>query len=406
MKHSPGSPQRKMTSANRKPSPPLSFMLVAGEASGDCHAANLVRELKRRQPGAVFFGLGGDQMAEAGVAIEHNLVSHAVIGFAEVFKKLGDFLQALRYAERLLRERRPDVLILVDLPDMNFRIAAKAKNLGIPIVYYISPQVWAWRAGRVKTLKRLVDEMIVIFPFEEPIYQREQIPVTFVGHPLMDLVKPEVPTKQARKQLLGKSKGPLVALAPGSRNQEIQFMLPVMAQVGHAIRKEFPEARFFIPLARTIPRSQVEGILNAAGLDAEIVNENPFAARAAADLTIISSGTATLETAILGVPMIIVYRMHALSYRMARWFVKLPCFGLANLVAGEKIAPEFLQHEFSVENVSRSAMELLRNPQAAAAQRAGWERVRANLGQNGAAGRAADAVLAMLERKRKTFTAK
>jgi lipid-A-disaccharide synthase len=377
-----------------------SLMLVAGEASGDQHAAHLVQELKLRHPDLVCFGLGGDCMAAAGVEILHNLVSHAVIGIAEVFRKLGDFFDALREAERLLRERRPDALILIDLPDMNLRIAAKAKALGIPVIYYISPQVWAWRSGRIKTLKRLVDAMIVIFPFEEPIYQKAGVPVTFVGHPLMDSVKPEVDPAQMRQQLLAGTQGPLVALVPGSRSQEIESLLPVMAKVGREISVTFPHARYFIPLARTIARSQVEAILAAAGLDAVIVTDKPYAARAAADLAIVSSGTATLETAILNVPMIIGYRMHFISYILARMFVKLPYFGLANLVAGEKIAPEFLQHEFCPERVTAAALTLLKDAKAADAQRQGWDRVRGQLGGVGAAGRAADAVLKVLDKKK------
>ncbi len=373
-------------------------MLVAGEASGDQHAANLVQELRARVPEAICFGFGGEMMASSGVEVVHNLVSHAVIGIAEAVRKLGDFFKILQQAGNLLQQRHPDVLVLTDLPDLNFRIAAKAKALGIPVIYYISPQVWAWRRGRVKTLKRLVDKMIVIFPFEEPIYQKAGVPVSFVGHPLLDIVKTEIDPKQARSRLLNGSSGPLIALVPGSRSQEIEMLLSIMAQAGLTLRHRFPEARFFLPLAKTISRRRVETILAESGLAVEIVTKEPYAARAAADLAVVSSGTATLETAILGVPMLIGYRMHALSYFLARIFVKLPYFGLANLVAGEKIAPEFLQDDFNCQNIAEAAGRLLTDSQAAERQRRSWVHVRERLGGAGAAGRAAEEVLKVLRK--------
>ncbi len=375
------------------------IMLVAGEASGDQHAANLVQELRARVPEAICFGLGGEMMASSGVEVVHNIVSHAVIGIAEAVRKLGDFFKILQEAGNLLKHRHPDVLILTDLPDLNFRIAAKAKALGIPVIYYISPQVWAWRRGRVKTLKRLVDKMIVIFPFEEPIYQKAGVPVSFVGHPLLDIVKTEVDPNRARSRLLNGSSGPLIAMVPGSRSQEIEMLLPVMAQAGLILLRRFPQIRFFLPLAQTVSRCRVETILKESGLEVEIVTKEPYAARAAADLAIVSSGTATLETAILGIPMLIGYRMHALSYFLARIFVKLPYFGLANLVAGEKIAPEFLQDDFNCQNIAEMAGHLLTDSQAAERQRRSWVRVRERLGGAGAAGRAAEEVLKLLRKE-------
>ncbi len=375
------------------------IMLVAGEASGDQHAADLVRELRSRVPEAICFGLGGEMMASSGVEVVYNLVSHAVIGFAEAVRKLGDFFKILQVAGNLLQQRHPDVLVLTDLPDLNFRIAAKAKALGIPVVYYISPQVWAWRRGRVKTLKRLVDKMIVIFPFEEPIYQKAGVPVAFVGHPLLDIVKTESDPNQTRHRFLNGSAGPLIALVPGSRSQEIETMLPIMLQAGLNLRRKFNRIRFFLPLAKTVSRRRVETILAESGLAVEIVTKEPYAARAAADLAIVSSGTATLETAILGIPMLIGYRMHVLSYILARIFVKLPYFGLANLVAGEKIAPEFLQNDFNSRTVAEAACRLLTDSQAAENQRRSWIRVRERLGGAGAAGRAAEEVLKFVRKE-------
>jgi lipid-A-disaccharide synthase len=372
---------------------PLRVMLVAGEASGDMHAANVVREIRQQVPDVEAFGFGGGQMLAAGVDVVQDLVAHAVIGVTEALKKLGDFYQVLKRAESLLANRRPDVLVLTDFPDMNFRIAAKAKAMGIPVVYYISPQIWAWRRGRIKTIKKIVDRMIVVFPFEEALYLEAGIPVSFVGHPLLDLAKPEIDPAKARRQLIGNEEGPLIALLPGSRAQEIELLLPVMCQAGKLIQARMPAARFFLPLAKTVSLQRVEEIVRKENLKVELVTKDPYACRAAADLAMVASGTATLETAILNVPMLIVYRMHWLSYALARWFVKLPYFGLANVVAGQKVAPEFLQGQVTPEALSTAALQLLPNTTAAGAQRRAWNDVRQRLGGPGAAGRAAEEVV-------------
>lgn len=371
----------------------LKVMLVAGEASGDLYAAGLVRELRRRAAGLEAFGLGGAQLTAAGAEVALDLTAQAVIGVAEALRKLGFFARALRLAAGLLRDRRPDVVVLVDFPDLNFRIAARARALGIPVVYYISPQVWAWRRGRVRTLKRWVDRMLVILPFEAPFYERAGVPVTFVGHPLVDLARPETDPADVRADLLSGASGPLIALLPGSRAQEIEALLPPMAAAGKRLQAEFPGARCFVAVARTVSAERITELLAAAGLSAALVTERPYAARAAADLALVASGTATLETAILGVPMVIVYRMHPFSYWLARRFVKLPVFGLANLVAGEKTAPELIQDEVTPERLAGEAAALWREPDRASAQRHAWAAVRAKLGGPGAAGRAADAVL-------------
>lgn len=370
--------------------------MVAGEASGDLHAANLALELKKRAPGLELTGFGGSRMAAAGVTVLQDLVSHAVIGVAEALRKLGDFYRLLQQAGHIMQKQRPAAVVLIDFPDMNFRIAARARRLGIPVVYYISPQIWAWRPGRIKTLKRLVERMIVIFPFEEQLYRQAGIPVAFVGHPLLDLARPETEVPAVRRHLLGNAPGPLVSLLPGSRAQEIESLLPAMCQAGNLLRREFPGARFFVVLAKTVSGRRVEQILASQGLQAEIVQEHPYACRAAADLALVASGTATLETAILGVPMVIAYRMHWLSHVLARLFVKLPYFGLANVVAGRKAAPEFLQGAVTGQALAQAGRTLLADPEAAAAQKQAWQEVREKLGRPGAAGRAAEQVLEVI----------
>lgn len=375
---------------------PYKIMLVAGEASGDQHAAELVAAIKRHAPHTSFFGMGGSLMQQAGVTIYYDLVAMAVIGIVEAVKKIGIFFKILKLAESLLENYQPDMVILTDFPDLNFKIAAKAKAMHIPVIYYISPQIWAWRKGRIHTIKRSVDHMLVIFPFEEPLYQQAGVPVTFVGHPLLDLIKPEMDPLKKRQLLLGERSGPLVTLAPGSRHQEIKLLLPIMAETAQQLQQDFPGIKFILPLARTISKKMVETILAPYNLNAVIIEKEPLAARAASDLAIISSGTATLETAILNVPMLICYKMHLLSYILAKMFVKLPYFGLANLAAGKKIAPEFLQHDMTAKNLVKAAHSLLSDDKMAQAQRQGWEKVKDRLGGTGAAERAAGVVLAHL----------
>lgn len=375
------------------------ILVVAGEASGDQHAADVVAALLRRRPDLRVLALGGERLRQAGATVVFDLVSHAVIGITEALRKLGSFLAALRCARGLLEKEHPDAVVLIDLPDLNFRIGARAKALGIPVFYYISPQVWAWRRGRIKTLRRFVNRMLVILPFEEPLYQQAQVPVTYVGNPLLDQVHLEADPKQVRKDLLGPASGPLVALLPGSRSQEIEFLLPTLAEVGRRLTRRFPGCRLILPLARTVSADRVTALLAAAGCEAFLLRDRLFAGRAAADLAIVSSGTATLETAILGTPQLIVYRMQALSYWLARQFVKLPYFGLANLVAGRKVAPEFLQQEFTADAVYEAAVSLLTDPAAAEGQRQAWAGVRQRLGGPGAAERAAGEILGFLSQR-------
>lgn len=380
--------------------PSLKIMIVAGEASGDQHAADLVKAIKNKHPQATFFGMGGALMEQAGVTIHYDLVSMAVIGIVEAVKKIGTFFNILKLAEKLLKEQKPDAVVLTDFPDLNFKIAAKAKALKIPVIYYISPQIWAWRKGRIHTIKKIVDHMIVLFPFEKPLYEAKGIPVTFVGHPLLESIKPEVDPQIKRAQLLGKSSGPLVSLAPGSRMQEINLLLPVMAQTAKRLKQRFPEIKFILPLARTVSINRVKEILDQEDVDVTIIDEEPLAARAAADLTIVSSGTATLETAILDRVMIIGYKMHPVSYFLARLFVKVPYFGLANLAAGEKIAPEFLQDEFNPENLEQQAVTLLTDQEARHKQYQGWQKVKQRLGGSGAVARAAQVVLDVINQNK------
>lgn len=368
-------------------------MFVAGEASGDQHAADVFKKIKQLNPDIEAFGMGGAMLEQAGVRVDYDLVSHAVIGIVEALAKIHEFFKILKLAKKSVKEERPDAVVLTDFPDLNFRIAAYAKSLGIPVIYYISPQIWAWRKGRIHTIKKIVDHMIVVFPFEESLYLDAGIPVTFVGHPLLDLVKPEVPVEPYRQTLLAGAEGPLIALLPGSRRQEIEFLLPTMANVGKLIQAKYEHARFIIPVARTVSQERIAEIVKETGITAQLVTEHPYSARAASDLAIVSSGTATLETAILGTPMIIGYRMKQISYWLARLFVKLKFFGLANLAADEKIAPEFLQDEFKPETILPVAERLLENKTAIEDQKQGWHRVRNRLGGSGAAQRTAEVIL-------------
>jgi len=384
--------------------------LLAGESSGDLQGALLARELLARQPDLEIHGVGGERMAAAGVRLIRDSSTLSVVGFSEVVSMLPRLLRALREVRRAIDELRPDVFVPIDYPDFNFRLLRHVHRRGVPIAYYIGPQVWAWRAGRIDVLKRYVDRVIVIFPFEESIYRERGVPVTWVGHPLVDRVPEDVEgwRREVQSRLgvsvsvsdprdprardgapveLGKSTGPAVALLPGSRRSEIGRIAPLLAQVRERIDAGAPGVQWIVGQADAIDRELlIEIAPNATlcpGLDA----------LAAADLAVIASGTATLEALLAGTPSIVVYRTSALTYEIARRLVKVPHIAMANLVAGERVLPELIQDEADPEEIARLALEWIRDPSRRDAVRSKLLAARERLGPRGAAGRAAEAVL-------------
>jgi lipid-A-disaccharide synthase len=366
-------------------------LIVAGEASGDLYGGQLIREVAKIAPRVSFFGVGGGSMRDAGLEALSRSEDISVVGLVEVIKHLGVIRRALRGVTESIRTRRPDLVLLIDFPDFNFRVARAARKAGVPVLYYISPQVWAWRRGRIKTLSRLVDKMIVIFPFEVDIYRQAGMDVEFLGHPLVDAVEQSRPRQPARK-----GKGRSVALLPGSRRGEVERHMPVMLEAVRIIAGQMPDVTFTIPLAPTLHRGDVEHYL--AGFPVPItVREGAFhEVVGAADAAVVSSGTATVETALIGTPMVVIYRLNALTFALARLLVRVPYIAMVNLISERRVVPELIQNEASGEGIARELLTILRDDAVRADMKRDLTEVAARIGKPGAPGRVARRVVEFL----------
>jgi lipid-A-disaccharide synthase len=368
------------------------LLLSCGEASGDLYAGALTRELLALDPSLSIAGLGGPQFAAAGGRLVDDYREISVTGMTEWIPKLPRLLQARRRLVAEAKASRPDALILIDFSGFNFRLAPAIRRLGVPVIYYISPQIWASRPGRLATIKAIADRVLVIFPFEAAIYDKGGVPVEFVGHPLIDLAKPSA----SRAQFLGglglTPSAPTVAILPGSRPNEVSRILPDLAAAARLIRAAVPAAQFVVARAPHLD----DALFAAAQGDAvlfTVVTGDTDTVLASADVALTASGTATVQAALHDTPMIVVYRMAPLSYQLARRLVSLDTIGMVNLIAGEKIAPEFIQEAFTPDAVAREAISMLTDRDRAARIRAGLATVRARLGGPGASRRAAEAIL-------------
>ena len=371
------------------------IMIVAGEASGDMHGARLVKAMQAHDPGLGFFGVGGEALRQAGVRIRVDNSEIAVVGLSEALSKLGILFSALRTVKEDLRSIRPHLVIVIDFPDFNLRVSKMAKRLGIPVMYYISPQIWAWRTGRVKKIKKVVDHMVVIFPFETAFYEKWHVPVTFVGHPLLD--NASFWTSGGSKEDL-RGKGPLIGLLPGSRNEEIRHLLPTMVEAADILSKRLSDVRFAIPVASSVDKGLVEAITKQGASRFLIVSDRLHDILAEAALAVTASGTVTLEAAIAGTPMIIVYKLSGFSYWVGRCLIRVEHIGLVNLVAGRRVVPELIQHEASAENISRHVLEMLTDEHGLLAMRRQLCDVVKRLGHPGASERAAEVAMGLLAR--------
>ena len=370
-------------------------MVSCGEASGDLYAGALASALKAQAPGTRVIGFGGERLAAAGAELAGDYRGIAVTGLTEVLRVLPRTWQMYRRLVELARHVRPDVFVPIDFPDFNFRLGAAVHRLGIPVVYYVSPQLWAWRPGRIDTLKTFVDKVLPIFPFESEIYERAQVPVEFVGHPLIDLIEVVEPRNALLTRLGLNPAAPMVALLPGSRPNEVRALLPVLADAVSLIRRSRPDATFVLARAPKLPDALLDPVRQKA---IPIVEGRTDDVIAASDVVLTASGTATVQTALHERPMVILYKLSPLTYRLGRPFVKVDTFGMANLIAGRRVVPELIQDDCTAEKIAAEAVSLLTDSARTATMKKDLAEVRARLGAPGASARAAAAVLAVAER--------
>jgi lipid-A-disaccharide synthase len=373
----------------------VKLAIVAGEASGDLHASEVVRELKKLDPTLQTFGIGGDLLAGEGMRVLHHAREMGIVGLFNVIRHLAMFRRVLNDMTDTIAREKPDAVMLVDYPDFNLRLAKRCKAMGLRVIYYISPQVWAWRRGRVKQIARVVDRMLVIFPFEEDFYRQHQVPVTYVGHPLIDemLAVGRSPLAVEKKTSANSQRSTAIALLPGSRRHEVRALLPPMLDAVSILKNE-GEIDAFIVQAPTISSSELLASMQETHAFVRIVPHDHGEALASADIAMSSSGTATLECAISGVPVIVMYRLSKLTHLVARRLVKLPHFSLVNIVAGKNVVPELLQEEVNGERIAREVRRLLEPVERERVRRELAE-VRRKLGQPGASRRAAEAIMSI-----------
>ncbi|MGL5741225.1 MAG: lipid-A-disaccharide synthase [Legionella sp.] len=330
------------------------IVIVAGEESGDIHASVLIRQLKAMDPNLVISGIGGQHMEEAGAHIISDLARFGVTGLTAVIRHLKVIRQAFLEIKKHLSQQKPDLLILVDYPGFNLRLAKYAKEkLGIKILYYISPQIWAWKAKRIHLIKKCVDHMAVILPFEKTLYENAQVPVNFVGHPLVEKITAVSDSKSQREALSLPINARLIALLPGSRNNEIEHHMPVLRDTAVQLHKRFPDINFVIPIASSLNPEKIKHYFSNIELPVRFVEGKAQSCMAAADFVIVSSGTASLECALLEKPMCIIYRSSFINYFLAMRFIKVKFLGLCNLLANRMIVPEFLQYDCNAHELTR-----------------------------------------------------
>lgn len=374
------------------------ILISAGEASGDIHAAAVTRELKAIAPDTEVFGMGGDSLREAGGEVLFDIKEHGVMGFAEVICKLPALFKLKNDFAKVMDKRKPDCLVVVDYPGFNMRLAKLAKAKGIPIVSYISPSAWAWHKSRAKDVAQLVNKVAAIFPFEYEVYKEAGADTEFVGHPLVDIVKPRL-SQEAAWSKAGKYPGrDLILLLPGSRLMEIQKMLPTMLQAAKLIQRKNPNTDFTMPRAKTIPLALLERMVQEAGIKVKITEGDNYDVMFSADLALATSGTVTLEAALCGLGSVIVYKTSPVTAFIARRVINIPNIGLPNIVAGRHILPELLQEEFTPERLEEEALKLL-EPERNIQMKKDLAYVKERLGDPGAVHRVAELVLRIAEEK-------
>jgi len=373
-------------------------MIVAGEASGDLHGANLVRAMQGIDSSLEFYGVGGRKMKAAGVRQIADAADMAVVGLTEVFSKLGMILGVMRKLKKSLLEERPALVILIDYPDFNMPLAKAAAKKGFKVFYYISPQVWAWRRGRIGQIKKYVTKMAVILPFEAEMYHQSGVDAVFVGHPLLDVVKAGYSKTEALNKFDLKDKNTTVGILPGSRLSEVTRLLPEMIKTALILKEKLPAVQFVLPLADTLDQDYIAAVLQPCQheLDIKIIQNEIYDVLAVCDAAMVASGTATLETALIGTPMIIVYKMSPFSFLMGRIFVNVSHIGMANIIAGKTVVPELIQGDANPERMAKELLAILTDEERKRKIRKDLSGIRERLGSPGASERAAQSALEII----------
>lgn len=372
------------------------IFIVAGEASGDAHAARLVAALKQHMPQLYISGIGGDAMRAAGADIVQDFADLAVMGLFEVLKSYPRIKAIFDQTVSRLKREKPDLLILVDYPGFNLKLAKQAKKLGIPVLYYISPKVWAWRAGRVKQIQQTVDHMAVLFPFEVPIYEQAGVPVTCVGHPLVDAVKTDLDNAAAKAKFKLDPQHRVIGLFPGSRRSEINALLPVMLAAAERIQQRHFDVSVVLPLAPGISLDYIKSFTDKSRLPIQVVPGDFYDLIKACDVIVAASGTVTLEIALLSTPHLIAYKVSPWSYHILKRLVKIPYVGLCNIISGEPLVTELLQDDVTEVRLDQLLTDLLTHPQSRQRAEKIQQQVRSALGPPGGADNAAQLVLKLI----------
>jgi lipid-A-disaccharide synthase len=372
------------------------LMILAGEASGDAHAAEFVDHIKQLNPEIYISGMGTTEMKKAGVDVFFDSSVIAVMGLVEVLKHWGDIKLAMKIVRRQLEETRPDLLVLVDYPEFNLKMARHARELGIKVLFYISPTVWAWRPKRIHKIGRLIDHMAVILKFEKAYYERANIPVSFVGHPLVDKVKSTRSSDEVRQQLGLDQNVTVIGLFPGSRNSEIDLLLPLMLETAKQMCRTNPELRFVVPVAAALDFEAIKRQCDQSQLEIVLTRDDIYNLITCCDSVISCSGTVTLEIALLGVPMCIVYKMSWLTYAIMSRLITIPYVGLVNIVAGKPVVREFLQKDATADSISREMLKIIDDQAYRQQIKKDLLVVRENLGEGDGSGKMARLVLSFL----------
>lgn len=370
-------------------------MFSAGEASGDTHGASVAKALREIYPSVEMFGMGGNLMDEAGVRIVYDIKNLGVIGLVEIVKSLPKFFKLRTYLKRIMMKERPDVLVCIDYPGFNMKLAEVAHQLGIPVLYYIAPTIWAWHSSRGKTIKKYVTKVASIFPFEAEAYSKYNCDVEFVGHPLVDIVHPTMSVDESMTYFNARAEAKRVLLMPGSRKQEVLSLLDVMLESGEKLLQSHEDVQFFLPRAHTIDRFELETFIKERRVPVTITEDHTYDLMQICDVCLAASGTATLETAMMELPTILLYKVSPITYGIGKMVVNLSHVGLPNIIAGKEVIPELLQSDVSADNIVEHMLPLLDDLKENEHMRQELRTVRDKLGEPGAVKRVAELIYSL-----------